>query len=74
MDKESKPEKKKLPMKTRLIIIVVTFVIVNLIFYVVFDGTDDSSEKEEIEQENEVPEQPIEEQEYYQFNPPKPGT
>lgn len=72
MNKEPKPGK-KLSMKTRLILILVIFVIVNLIFYLAFDGKDDSVEDKEIEQENQVtPEESNEEELFYKFNPPKP--
>lgn len=71
-EKKSKPGKKKLSMKTRLMIILVMFVLVNLIFYVV-DSSDDSTEEWRIEQESEVTlEEPNEEQQYAKFNPPKP--
>jgi len=72
MGRESKPGK-KLSMKTRLIVILVVFVIVNLIFYVAFDGNDDSTKDQEIEQESQViPEESNEEELFYKFNPPKP--
>ena len=59
-------------MKTRLMIILVMFVLVNLIFYVV-DSSDDSTEEWRIEQESEVTlEGSNEEQQYAKFNPPKP--
>ncbi len=69
---KSKPGKKKLSMKTRLMIILVMFVLVNLIFYVI-DSSDDSTEEWRIEQESEVTlEGSNEEQQYAKFNPPKP--
>lgn len=72
-EKESKPGEKKLSMKTRLMIILVMFVLVNLIFYVVVDSSDDSTEEWRIEQESEITlEESNEEQQYAKFNPPKP--
>ncbi len=49
MKPNSPPAKKKLSMKTRLVLIIVVFVMVNLIFYVVFEGSEDSQDGEEIE-------------------------
>ena len=72
MKPNSPPEKKKLPMKTRLIIILVVFVIINLIFYVGFEGSEDSQDGEEIEQEDGIIEETDEEQISEKFNPPKP--
>ncbi len=73
MGRDPKPERKKISMKTRLIIIVITFIAVNLIFYLVLDSPDDSTEEEKIEQENEVTlEESNEEKEFSMFNPPKP--
>jgi len=72
MKPNSPSEKKKLPMKTRLIIILVVFVIINLIFYVGFEGSEDSQDGEEIEQEGGVIEETDEEQIYAKFNPPEP--
>ncbi len=72
MKPNSPPAKKKLPMKTRLILIVVVFVIVNLIFYIGFEGSEDSQEEQEIEQEIGIVEEPEEEQIYAKFNPPEP--
>lgn len=72
MNPKSPPAKKKLSMKTRLILIIVVFVIVNLIFYVGFESTEDSQEGEKIEQEGGVMEETVEEQIYAKFNPPKP--
>jgi hypothetical protein len=49
---------------------------VNLIFYVGLDGSEDSQDGEEIEQEGGVMEETVEETEeeqiYAKFNPPKP--
>ena len=72
MKPNSPPAKKKLSMKTRLILIVVVFVIVNLIFYVGFEGSKDSQDEQEIEEEGVVLEEPEEEQIYAKFNPPEP--
>ena len=70
------PAKKKLSMKTRLVLIIVVFVMVNLIFYVGLDGSEDSQDGEEIEQEGGVMEETVEETEeeqiYAKFNAPKP--
>ena len=66
------PEKKKLSMKTRLIVIAVMFVIINLIFYVGFEGSEDSQEGEEIEQESGTMEETKEEPVFAKFNPPEP--
>ena len=60
MKPNSPPEKKKLSMKTRLILILVVFVIVNLIFYIGFEGSEDSQEEQEIEQEVAIVEEPEE--------------
>jgi len=60
-------------MKTRLMIILVMFVLINLIFYVAVDSSDDSTEEEGIEQKIEIIfEESNEEQQYAKFNPPKP--
>ena len=60
-------------MKTRLMIILVMFVLINLIFYVAVDSSDDSTEEEGIKQEREVTlKESNEEQQYAKFNPPKP--
>lgn len=72
MKPNSPPEKKKLSLKTRLIVIVVVFVIINLIFYVGFERSDDSQDGEDIKQESGVMEEIKEEPEYAKFNPPKP--
>lgn len=70
------PAKKKLSMKTRLVLIIVVFAMVNLIFYVGFDSSEDSQDVEEIEQEGGVMEETVEEIEeervYAKFNAPKP--
>ena len=72
MKPNSPPEKKKLPMKTRLIIILVVFVIINLIFYVGFEGSEDLQDGEEIEQEDGIIEETNKEQVSEKFNPPNP--
>ena len=73
MGKESKPRKKKLSMKTRLIIILVMLVLVNLIFYVGFDNSDDSIDEDKIEQESKIIlDEFSKEQQYAKFNPPTP--
>ena len=72
MKPNSPPAKKKLSMKTRLIVIIVVFVMINIIFYVGFDESEDSQDVEEIELESEVIEEPEEEQVFANFNPPKP--
>ena len=41
--------KKSLSMKTRLILIAIMFVIINLIFYFGFDSSDESGENKELE-------------------------
>ena len=66
------PAKKKLSMKTRLLLILVVFVIVNLIFVVGLGDSEDSQDGEEIKQEDEVMEETVEEQIYAKFNPPEP--
>ena len=72
MKPNSPPGRKKLSMKTRLIVIVVVFVIINLIFYLGFEGSEDSQNGEEIEQEAGITEEPEEEPIYAKFNPPEP--
>ena len=72
MKPNSPPAKKKLSMKTRLILIVGCFVIINIMFYVGFEGSEDSQEEQEIEQEVGIVEEPEEEQIFAKFNPPKP--
>ena len=66
------PARKKLSMKTRLIVIAVMFVIINLIFYVGFEGSEDSQEDQEIEQESIDTEKIEEEPMFAKFNPPEP--
>ena len=41
--------KKSLSMKTRLILIAIMFVIINLIFYFGFDSSDESAENKELD-------------------------
>lgn len=72
MKPNSPPEKKKLSMKTRLIVILVVFVIINLIFYVGFEASEDSQEGEEIDQEGTISTEAEEEKIYAKFNPPSP--
>jgi len=73
MGKESKSRKKKLSMKTRLIIILVMLVLVNLIFYVGFDNSDDSIDEDKIEQESKIIlDEFSKEQQFFKFNPPTP--
>ena len=73
MGKDSKPMKKKLSMKTRLIIILVMLVLVNLIFYVGFDNSDDSIDEDKIEQESKIIlDEFSKEQQFFKFNPPTP--
>lgn len=73
MGKESKPRKKKLSVKTRLIIILVMLVLVNLIFYVGFDNSDDSIDEDKIEQESKIIlDEFSKERQFFKFNPPTP--
>jgi flagellar basal body-associated protein FliL len=72
MKPNSPPEKKKLSMKTRLIVILVVFVMINIIFYVGFEASEDSQDDNEIIQDSELTEDAPEEQVYAKFNPPKP--
>ena len=63
-------------MKTRLIVIAVMFVIINLIFYLGFEGSEDSQNEQEVEQEGieteKVEEEVEEEKVFAKFNPPEP--
>jgi len=60
-------------MKTRLIIILVMLVLVNLIFYVGFDNSDDSIDEDKIEQESKIIlDEFSKEQQHAKFNPPTP--
>lgn len=65
-----KSERKKLSMKTRLLIIVAMFIVINLAFYM---GTE-FSDKSESEKQTDQPSQPVQEetqeQLYDKFNPP----
>jgi len=72
MKSKEPPAKKKLSMKTRLMLILIVFVLVNLIFYIGFDSSEDSPDEEEIEQEGALIEETSEEQIYAKFNPPSP--
>ena len=70
------PSRKKLSMKTRLIVIAAMFVIINLIFYLGFEGSEDSQNEQEVEQEGieteKVEEEVEEEKVFAKFNPPEP--
>ena len=63
-------------MKTRLIVIAAMFVIINLIFYLGFEGSEDSQNEQEVEQggiETEKVEEEVEEEKVFaKFNPPEP--
>ena len=82
MKPKEPPARKKLSMKTRLMVILIVFVLINLIFYIGFDSSEDSSDREEIEQEGVIVEEieqegalveeTEEEQIYAKFNPPTP--
>lgn len=76
MKPNSPPERKKLSMKTRLIVIASVFVIINLIFYLGFEGSEDSQNEQEVEQESleteKIEEKVEEEKVYAKFNPPEP--
>lgn len=43
---------KKLSMKTRLVLIAIMFVIINLIFYVGFDSSDESNSEHNLDNQN----------------------
>ncbi len=76
--KQPKPERKKLSMKTRLIIIGAMFAFINLIFFVSSELSDDSISEELISEETvekaseETSENTEEEKQFYKFNPPTP--
>ena len=78
MVKKEFPEKKKLSVKTRLILIGAMFALVNLVFFATetFNDSDESNQTPEkaIVQEESVVEQEEETEEelYYKFNPPSP--
>jgi len=76
--KEPKPERKKLSMKTRLIIIGAMFALINLVFFVSSELSDESLSEELIFDETfekvseETSENTEEEKQFYKFNPPSP--
>lgn len=76
--KQPKPERKKLSMKTRLIIIGAMFALINLIFFVSSELSDESLSEELIPDETvekvseETSENTEEEKQFYKFNPPSP--
>ena len=76
--KQPKPERKKLSMKTRLIIIAAMFAFINLIFFVSSELSDESITEESISGETvekeseETSENTEEEKQFYKFNPPTP--
>jgi len=73
-----KPEKKKLSVKTRLILIAAMFALVNVVFFATesFKDTEESTELSDdliIEEEQIVElEEELDERLYYKFNPPSP--
>ncbi len=76
--KQPKPERKKLSMKTRLIIIGAMFALINLVFFVSSELSDESLSEELISDETvekvseETSENTEEEKQFYKFNPPTP--
>jgi hypothetical protein len=76
--KEPKPERKKLSMKTRLIIIGAMFALINLVFFVSSELSDESLSEELFSEETvekvseETSENTEEEKQFYKFNPPSP--
>lgn len=76
--KQPKPERKKLSMKTRLIIIAAMFAFINLIFFVSSELSDESLSEDLISEETvdniseETSENTEEEKQFYKFNPPSP--
>lgn len=76
--KEPKPERKKLSMKTRLIIIGAMFALINLVFFVGSELSDESLSEELIFEgtvekvSEETSENTEEEKQFYKFNPPSP--
>ena len=76
--KEPKPERKKLSMKTRLIIIGAMFALINLVFFVSSELSDESLSEDLIFEETveniseETSENTEEEKQFYKFNPPSP--
>jgi len=77
-----KPEKKKLSVKTRLILIGAMFALVNVVFFATesLRGTDETTElsddqiieEEQIAELEEELEEELDERLYYKFNPPSP--
>ena len=65
------PPKKTLPLKTRLLLILIVFVIINFIFYVAFDSESSESKTEIDPSEQEIMEEIKEEKQYPKFNPPE---
>jgi len=55
-------------MKSRLLIIVVMFIVINLVFYVGSEFSDESKSEKQIEQFNQSEDPP-----YPKFNPPSPS-
>ncbi len=76
--KEPKPERKKLSMKTRIIIIGAMFALINLVFFVSSELSDESLSEELFSEETvekvseETSENTEEEKQFYKFNPPSP--
>ena len=76
--KEPKPERKKLSMKTRLIIIGAMFALINLVFFVSSELSDESLSEDLIFEETveniseQTSENTEEEKQFYKFNPPSP--
>jgi len=75
---KEKPEKKKLSVKTRLILIAAMFALVNVVFFATesFKDTEEPTELSDdliIEEEQIVEqEEELDERLYYKFNPPSP--
>ena len=68
---ENRPPPKKLSMKTRLGLILVIFILVNIVFFLVFDSDESESETELGQSEQDVTEEKKEEKLYPKFNPPE---
>ncbi len=50
-----KPDSRRgLPVKTKLLLIVIMFVVINLIFYFGFDSSDESEKQVEFDEENQL--------------------
>jgi len=73
-----KTERKKLSMKTRLVIIAAMFIVVNLAFYVGSEFSGESKSEKQIEQpsQSEESEESVKPEEtlYYKFNPPSSSS